>query len=137
MTVPIGGVDQTMLIRGVSTDAPVLLFLAGGPGGTEIGAIREDVGLEHDFVVATWDQRGTGKSYAAIDPIGAPSDGRPDRLAFFQVAVPPLRRRWAGDPHEPGHLGDVMAGFDPSTHPEPTLRGERGVGVHDEPPLVV
>jgi proline iminopeptidase len=69
VTVPIGGVDQTMLIRGMSTEAPVLLFLAGGPGGTEIGAMRADVGLEQDFVVVTWDQRGTGKSYAAIDPV--------------------------------------------------------------------
>ena len=39
------------------------------PGGTGIGRIRnsgED--LEQGFVVATWDQRGTGKSYDALDP---------------------------------------------------------------------
>ncbi len=33
--VPIGGHDQAMMIRGTSTNNPVLLFLAGGPGGTE------------------------------------------------------------------------------------------------------
>ncbi len=67
-TVPIGGHDQTMMIRGRSVDAPVLLYLTGGPGGTDIGAMRRDVGLEQDFVVVTWDQRGAGKSYWALDP---------------------------------------------------------------------
>ncbi len=67
--VPVGGHDQTMMIRGTSTTNPVLLFLAGGPGGTELGAMcRHGQALEQDFVVVTWDQRGTGKSYASLDP---------------------------------------------------------------------
>ena len=62
--VPVGGHDQAMMIRGTSTDNPVLLYLAGGPGGTELGAMRRHgQALEKDFVVVTWDQRGTGKSY--------------------------------------------------------------------------
>ena len=69
-TVEIGGVDQVMMIRGRSINGPVLLHLAGGPGGTDIGAMRADTGLEQDFVVVTWDQRGTGKSYAtSLDPV--------------------------------------------------------------------
>ena len=67
--VPVGGHDQSIMLRGVSAEAPVLLFLEGGPGGTGIGRIRnsgED--LEKSFVVATWDQRGTGKSYDALEP---------------------------------------------------------------------
>ena len=68
-TVPIGGHDQAMMIRGRSVDNPVLLYLAGGPGGTDLGAMRADVGLEQDFVVVTWEQRGVGKSYAALDPV--------------------------------------------------------------------
>ncbi len=56
------------MIRGRSTEAPVLLHLAGGPGGTDLGAMRADTSLEDDFVVVTWEQRGTGKSYAALDP---------------------------------------------------------------------
>lgn len=67
-TVTIGGHDLTMMIRGRSTDNPVLLYMAGIPGGTDLGAIRQDVGLEHDFVVVAWDRRGEGKSYSAIDP---------------------------------------------------------------------
>ncbi len=66
--VPIGGHDQSLMIRGRSEDSPVLLYLAGGPGGTDLGAMRVDTGLEQDFVVATWEQRGAGKSYAALDP---------------------------------------------------------------------
>ncbi|MGD9029406.1 MAG: alpha/beta hydrolase, partial [Anaerolineae bacterium] len=67
--VRVGGHDQTLMIRGRSVDNPVLLYLAGGPGGTDLGAVRADVSLEQDFVVATWDQRGTGKSYSALDPV--------------------------------------------------------------------
>ena len=68
-TVEVGGSEQALMIRGTSTDNPVLLFLAGGPGGSEIGSMRNlSEGLEQDFVVATWDQAGTGKSVGAFDP---------------------------------------------------------------------
>ena len=68
-TVPIGGHKQALMIRGRSIDNPVLLYLAGGPGGTDLGAMRADVALEQDFVVVTWEQRGVGKSYSTLDPI--------------------------------------------------------------------
>jgi len=62
--VDIGGHDLALMIRGASTDNPILLYLAGGPGGSELGAIRNHLSsLEQDFLVVTWDQRGTGKSY--------------------------------------------------------------------------
>lgn len=67
--VVLGGQEQTVMIRGRNEDNPVLLYLAGGPGGTDLGAMRADVSLEEDFIVVTWDQRGTGKSYPAIDPL--------------------------------------------------------------------
>lgn len=67
--IPLGGLDQTVMIRGRSIDNPVLLYLAGGPGGTDLGAMRGDVTLEQHFIVVTWDQRGTGKSYPALDPV--------------------------------------------------------------------
>ena len=69
ITIPIGGHNQTMMIRGRSIENPVLLYLAGGPGGTDLGAMRADVALEQHFVVATWEQRGAGKSYSALDPV--------------------------------------------------------------------
>ena len=67
-TTRIGGHQQAIMIRGRSASLPVLLHLAGGPGGTDVGAMRLDTGLEGRFVVATWDQRGTGRSYPAFDP---------------------------------------------------------------------
>jgi pimeloyl-ACP methyl ester carboxylesterase len=77
-TVGVPGGEQTLMIRGCSEDAPVLLFLAGGPGGSEIGSMRNlSENLERDFVVATWDQPGTGKSLGAFDP-GMTLDGMVD-----------------------------------------------------------
>ncbi len=69
-TVEIDGHDQALLLRGRNANAPVLLFLEGGPGGTALGAMHHSgAGLEQHFVVATWDQRGTGKSLTARDPV--------------------------------------------------------------------
>jgi hypothetical protein len=66
----IGGHDPAVLIRGAVATKPVLLFLAGGPGGTETGAMRRHgQGLEQDFVVATFDQRGSGGAYDNLEPI--------------------------------------------------------------------
>ncbi len=68
-TVDVNGHDLGLMIRGHDRDNPVLLFLAGGPGGTELGAMRRHLpALERDFTVATWDQRGTGRSYGELDP---------------------------------------------------------------------
>ncbi|MCL3859675.1 alpha/beta fold hydrolase [Actinotalea sp. K2] len=68
-TVRVGGYDQGIMLRGRDVDAPVLLFLEGGPGGTAVGAMRyAGEGLEEHFVVATWDQRGTGRSVRSLDP---------------------------------------------------------------------
>lgn len=68
-TVKTGGKNLGLMLRGVSVENPVLLFLAGGPGGSELGAIRNHLpALEESFVVATLDQRGTGTSYPDLDP---------------------------------------------------------------------
>ena len=65
----IGGHNLSMMIRGEDATNPVLLFLAGGPGGAEFGAMRgHGQALESDFVVVTFDQRGTGSSYDQIEP---------------------------------------------------------------------
>jgi pimeloyl-ACP methyl ester carboxylesterase len=68
-TVHLGGHDQRVLIRGRSTANPVLLYLAGGPGQSDLGYTRAYMPtMENDFVFAVWDQRGTGTSYAGLDP---------------------------------------------------------------------
>ncbi|HSO05250.1 MAG TPA: alpha/beta hydrolase [Candidatus Limnocylindrales bacterium] len=69
-TVPIGGHAQRIMLRGNDVEAPVLLFLEGGPGGTALGSMHyAGKPLEEHFTVATWDQRGTGKSASALEPL--------------------------------------------------------------------
>ena len=68
-TVELGGHEQAISIRAADPDKPVLLYLSGGPGQSDIAFARALLQpLEQDFVVVVWDQRGSGKSYAALDP---------------------------------------------------------------------
>ncbi len=67
--VSLGGQKQWILIRGRDTTKPIVLFLHGGPGTSNMCLLRKYTGeLEENFVVVTWDQRGAGKSYGAINP---------------------------------------------------------------------
>lgn len=71
--VTLNGRDEWISIRGEDRRNPVILFLAGGPGGTQLAAARRNLaGLEKDYVMVNWDQPGSGKSYYAtsLDSIG-------------------------------------------------------------------
>ncbi|TCL58941.1 pimeloyl-ACP methyl ester carboxylesterase [Kineothrix alysoides] len=66
--VTLNGRKEWISIRSENRENPVLLFLAGGPGGSQMAAVRYDLGeLEKHFVVVNWDQAGSGKSYGAAD----------------------------------------------------------------------
>lgn len=61
----LGGVDQWLTLRGHDVASPILLYVHGGPGGPDLGALRHFVPeLEAHFVVAHWSQPGAGKSVA-------------------------------------------------------------------------
>ncbi|MDF2735889.1 MAG: alpha/beta hydrolase fold protein [Chloroflexota bacterium] len=68
-SVELGGHEQAISIRAADPDKPVLLYLSGGPGQSDIAFARALLEpLTADFVVVVWDQRGSGKSYVALDP---------------------------------------------------------------------
>ncbi len=65
----LGGLDQRVLIRGMSTANPVLVMLHGGPGFSETALFRRFAApLERDFTLVYWDQRGSGKSFSRDIP---------------------------------------------------------------------
>lgn len=66
--VELNGRDQWISIRGRDVNNPVLLFLAGGPGGSQLATVRRTLGgLEEHFVVVNWEQPGAGKSFNVAD----------------------------------------------------------------------
>jgi pimeloyl-ACP methyl ester carboxylesterase len=68
----IGGADQWVLERSEDLSNPIVLYLHGGPGTSQLTLNRRNTrDLERCFTVVNWDQRGAGKSYAAIRDAGA------------------------------------------------------------------
>src|SRR3954470_7763231 len=67
--VQIGGMTQWIRVRGTNAANPVLLLMQQGPGLPIINEARRSeriLGLEKDFTVIYWDQRGTGLSSAPL-----------------------------------------------------------------------
>lgn len=63
MYVSIGGIDQWIQWGG-APEAPVLLYLHGGPGGTSVPVAEAWRPWEEHFTVVHWDQRGAGRTFA-------------------------------------------------------------------------
>jgi proline iminopeptidase len=67
--IKLGGVEQWLVIRGHDTSNPVLLFLSGGPGASELGRVRYfSEPLEQHFTMVVWEQRGCAKSFPSVNP---------------------------------------------------------------------
>jgi pimeloyl-ACP methyl ester carboxylesterase len=65
--VNLNGSEQWISIRGHDVKKPILLHLGlGGPGGGGFATRSLFEPLEKDFVVVSWDEPGTGKSYHAV-----------------------------------------------------------------------
>jgi pimeloyl-ACP methyl ester carboxylesterase len=94
-TVKLGGSDEWITIRGKDSRNPLLLFLAGGPGGSQLVIEQRALAeLENRFVVVNWDQPGAGKSFHAI----AHAKLTPDRyISDAHELVLHLRQRFGKD----------------------------------------
>ena len=67
--VTIGGIEQWVVVDGADCSNPVLLIVHGGPGNPNTPFARNVFGSwETDFTIVQWDQRGSGKTYAASPP---------------------------------------------------------------------
>lgn len=67
--VELGKLKQFIMVRGNDKSNPIILFLHGGPGYSQISYARKyQEKLEQDFIVVNWDQRGSGKSYQSSIP---------------------------------------------------------------------
>ncbi|WP_326969017.1 alpha/beta fold hydrolase [Arthrobacter sp. CG_A4] len=92
----INGVRQGMIIQTSDISHPVLLFLHGGPGMPEFFLnTTHPSGLEKDFTVVWWEQRGAGLSYRTDTPGQSTSF---DQLIGDTIAVTNyLRQRFGQD----------------------------------------
>lgn len=60
----INGTRHGIMIRGADASNPIIIFVHGGPGSSEIPYVRKyQKELEQHFTIVHYDQRGSGKSY--------------------------------------------------------------------------
>ncbi len=77
--VDLDGHRQWIQVRGADRDNPVLLYLSGGPGQSDLAYSRVLFEpLLDDVTVVGWDQRGAGKSYPDLDAGSLTLDGAVD-----------------------------------------------------------
>lgn len=94
-TVTLGGLPQAVQLRGRHARAPVLLFLHGGPGNSEMTrGYLYGPALEEHFVVVHWDQRGAGRSFS---PTLRPADLTLQRMIADTLELRAWVRRRLGD----------------------------------------
>jgi pimeloyl-ACP methyl ester carboxylesterase len=93
--VQLGGVTQWIRIRGTDRSNPVLLLMQQGPGLPIINEARTFerlLGLERDFTVVYWDQRGIGLSLRSPQPEISVARMVGDTVALLEL----LRDRFGG-----------------------------------------
>jgi len=99
LQIPIGGTQQWISVRGRDRRNPMLLMIHGGPASPEMPTswwFQQD--WEDFFTVVQWDQRGSGKSYRANDPVAiAPTLSLERITADAAEVVQFLRTRYGKD----------------------------------------
>ncbi len=80
--VSIGSIQQWIQIKGTKSDAPILLFLHGGPGNSAMSYADKFTGeLQKYFLVVQWDQRESGRTLK-LNP-----SNKPLSLALMEADV--------------------------------------------------
>jgi len=107
--VRVNGVPQGMIIKGRDARNPVLLYLHGGMPDHFLTR-RYPTGLEEDFTVVWWDQRGSGLSYSPRIP---PETVTTEQLVADTLALTDhLRRRFGQEKiYLMGHSGGTFIGI--------------------------
>jgi pimeloyl-ACP methyl ester carboxylesterase len=82
--VRIGGIDQWVAIRGRDRSRTPLLFLHGGPCEAESPFLSLFAPWEERYVVAQWDQRGTGRTFGKS---GTPPNMTMEQLTHDAIEV--------------------------------------------------
>lgn len=109
ISITIGGVEQGMFIKGEDARNPVLLYLHGGMPDYFLTE-RYPTGLEKDFTVVWWEQRGSGLSYSADIP---PASVNPEQLVSDTLELTTyLRQRFGQEKiYLMGHSGGTFIGI--------------------------
>jgi pimeloyl-ACP methyl ester carboxylesterase len=67
--VKIGGINQSVYVRGQNRDNPVILFIHGGPASPMSPVMwMFQRPIEEYYTVVNWDQRGSGRTYLNVSP---------------------------------------------------------------------
>src|SRR3954469_6298178 len=93
--VQLGGVTQWIRIRAADASNPVLLLMQQGPGLPMISdrqRLERLLGLENEFTVVYWDQRGTGLSAPSLRKNSNRFDISVDRMVDDTVTLLELLR---------------------------------------------
>ena len=83
--VPIGGIEQWLVIEGSDCANPVVLFVHGGPGNPLSPYFEEFYGAwKSTFTIATWDQRLSGRTYGRNEPVTEVTE---ERLVATRLSI--------------------------------------------------
>jgi pimeloyl-ACP methyl ester carboxylesterase len=107
--VNIGGVEQGMFIKGKNVRNPVMLYLHGGMPDYFLTE-HYPTGLDEEFTVVWWEQRGSGLSYSGDVP---PETVNPEQLVSDTVEITNyLRQRFGREKiYLMGHSGGTFIGI--------------------------
>lgn len=92
----LGEAKQVVNVRGADSDNPILIYVHGGPGASELPfAWAFQRPWEDFFTVVQWDQRGSGRSYLLNDPTTLTPTMTLDRIRDDAIElIEQLRRRY-------------------------------------------